>query len=192
MRRGETRVPGGNLSVQRREPTNSTHIWRRIWESNPVGHIGERRVLSPLRHPCTPTPCTVTFLNSQWYHQSLIHFHNPTLKMHFVGFCWCPNCKWLGINFYKTNLNLIIESLCVSQNFLPMQMQTELTFSVLQLKEKIMLVATSLKSFRTHIANISPAFKYNASDLVVLLCFCTEFHRIMLIWAKFILDYVRF
>ena len=43
----------GNLSVQRREPTNSTHIWRRIWESNP-DHIGGRRVLSPLRHPCTP------------------------------------------------------------------------------------------------------------------------------------------
>ena len=40
MRRGETGVPGENLSVQRREPTNSTHIWRRIWESNP-GHIGK-------------------------------------------------------------------------------------------------------------------------------------------------------
>ena len=24
-------MPGENLSVQRREPTNSTHIWRRIW-----------------------------------------------------------------------------------------------------------------------------------------------------------------
>ena len=53
LRRGETGVPGENLSVQSREPTNSTHIWRRVWESNP-GHIGGRRVLSPLRHPCTP------------------------------------------------------------------------------------------------------------------------------------------
>ena len=34
-----------NLSEQSREPTNSTHIWRRIWESNP-GHVGGRRVLS--------------------------------------------------------------------------------------------------------------------------------------------------
>ena len=42
---------GSQLSVQRREPTTSTHIWRRIWESNP-GHIGGRRVLSPLRHLC--------------------------------------------------------------------------------------------------------------------------------------------
>ena len=41
-----------NLSVQSREPTNLTHIWRWGWESNP-GHIGGRRVLSPLRHPCT-------------------------------------------------------------------------------------------------------------------------------------------
>ena len=48
----ETGVPGENLSVQRREPTNSTHPWRQIWESNP-GHIGGRRVLSWLRHPCT-------------------------------------------------------------------------------------------------------------------------------------------
>ena len=57
LRRGETGVPGENLSVQSREPTNSTHIWRRVRESNP-GHIGRRRVLSPLRHilarPFTP------------------------------------------------------------------------------------------------------------------------------------------
>ena len=51
LRRGESGVPGENLSVQSREPTNSTHIWRRVRESNP-GHIGGRRVLSPLRHPC--------------------------------------------------------------------------------------------------------------------------------------------
>ena len=55
LRRGETGVPGENLSVQRREPTNSTHISRQIWESNP-GHIGGRRVLSLLRHPCTAIP----------------------------------------------------------------------------------------------------------------------------------------
>ena len=51
LRREETGVPGENLSVQSREPTNSTHIWRRVRESNP-GHTGGRRVLSPLRHPC--------------------------------------------------------------------------------------------------------------------------------------------
>ena len=51
--RGETGVPGENLSVQSREPTNSTHIGRRTWESN-QGHTGGRRVLSPQRHPCTP------------------------------------------------------------------------------------------------------------------------------------------
>ena len=52
LRRGETGVHGENLSVQSRVPTNSTHIWRQVWESNP-GHIVGRRVLSPLRHPCT-------------------------------------------------------------------------------------------------------------------------------------------
>ena len=35
-----------------REPTtNSTHIWRQRQDLCP-GHIGESRVLSPLRHPC--------------------------------------------------------------------------------------------------------------------------------------------
>ena len=51
---GKTEYPEKNLSEQRREPTtNSTHIWRRVRESNP-GHIGGRRVLSPLRPPCSP------------------------------------------------------------------------------------------------------------------------------------------
>ena len=49
----ENGVPGENLSVQKREPANSTHIWHRVCESNP-DHIGGRWVLSPLRHPCTP------------------------------------------------------------------------------------------------------------------------------------------
>ena len=51
--RGKPEYPDKNLSVQSREPTNSTHIWRRVWESNP-GHIGGRRVLSatvPSLHP---------------------------------------------------------------------------------------------------------------------------------------------
>ena len=53
--RGKPEYSEKNLSKQRREPTtNSTHIWRRVRESNP-GHIGGRRALSPLRHPCSPT-----------------------------------------------------------------------------------------------------------------------------------------
>ena len=49
--RGKPEYPEKNLSEKGREPTtNSTHIWRRVRESNP-GHIGGRRVHSPLRHP---------------------------------------------------------------------------------------------------------------------------------------------
>jgi len=52
--RGKPEHPEKNLTEQGREPTtNSTHIWRRRQDSNP-GHIGGRRVLSPLRHPCSP------------------------------------------------------------------------------------------------------------------------------------------
>ena len=52
-KRGKPECPEKNLSVQSREPTKSTYIWRRVSESN-SGHNGGRRVLSPLRHPCTP------------------------------------------------------------------------------------------------------------------------------------------
>ena len=52
--RGKPEYPEKNLSEQRREPTtNSTHIWRRCRDLSP-GHIGERRALSPLRHPLLP------------------------------------------------------------------------------------------------------------------------------------------
>ena len=52
--RGKPEYPEKNLSEQRREPTaNSTHICRRRRDLNP-GHIGARRALSPLRHPCSP------------------------------------------------------------------------------------------------------------------------------------------
>ena len=49
--RGKPEYQEKNLSEQSREPTtNSIHMWRRVWESNP-GHIGGRRGLSPLAAP---------------------------------------------------------------------------------------------------------------------------------------------
>ena len=56
--RGKPEYPEKNLSEQGREPTtNSTHMWRRRRDLNP-GHIGGRRVFSPLRHPCSPYKLT--------------------------------------------------------------------------------------------------------------------------------------
>ena len=53
--RGKPDYPGKNLSEQGREPTtNSTHVWRRRRDLNPA-HTGGRRVLSPMRHPCSPS-----------------------------------------------------------------------------------------------------------------------------------------
>ena len=47
----KTGVPGEKpLGSRERPTTNSPHIWRRHQDSNP-GHIGGRRVVSPLRHP---------------------------------------------------------------------------------------------------------------------------------------------
>ena len=50
---GKTGVTGEKPLEQRGEPTtNSAHIWRRVRESI-SSHFGGRRVLSPLRHPCS-------------------------------------------------------------------------------------------------------------------------------------------
>ena len=42
------------LGARRELATSSTHLWRRAQDSNP-GHIGGRRALKPLCHPCFPT-----------------------------------------------------------------------------------------------------------------------------------------
>ena len=48
-KRGNPEYTKNNLSGQRRQPTtNSTHIWHRRRDLNP-GHVGGKRVLSPLR-----------------------------------------------------------------------------------------------------------------------------------------------
>ena len=63
LKRGENRNTRWKTS-QRREPTNSTHIWRRVWKSNP-GHIGATRTLSPQCHHCTDGMlCQSTFVGT--------------------------------------------------------------------------------------------------------------------------------
>ena len=62
--RGKPEYPEKNLSEQSREPTNSTHIWRRVRESNP-GHIGGRQALSPLRQLCSPQLCSPSGRSSE-------------------------------------------------------------------------------------------------------------------------------
>ena len=55
--REKQKYPEKNLSELGREPTtNSMHIWCRRQDSNP-GHIGRRRVLSPLHYTLAPHPC---------------------------------------------------------------------------------------------------------------------------------------
>ena len=50
----KTGVPGEKpLGARERTNNKLNHIWRRRRDLNPAGHIGGRRVLSPLRHPCS-------------------------------------------------------------------------------------------------------------------------------------------
>ena len=81
--RGKPEYPEKNLSEQRREPTtNSAHIWRRVRELNP-GHIGGRRVLSPLRHPYSPT---------HWERRQLIEFISSRAEWNDVRYIYLSNC----------------------------------------------------------------------------------------------------
>ena len=85
MRRGENRSTRRKTSRSKNENQQQTqpmYIWRRVLESNP-GHIGGRRVLSPLRHPCSPFKAN----NPQhiWSHFSGISaFSKDT--------CYSPGC----------------------------------------------------------------------------------------------------
>ena len=49
--RGKPEYPE-RTSLSKGENQQQTHIWRRRRHLNP-GHIGRRRVLSPMRHPCS-------------------------------------------------------------------------------------------------------------------------------------------
>ena len=75
--RGKPKYPENNLLKQRREQTtNSTHIWCQHRDLNP-GHIGGRRVPSPLRK----------YRNPHQHH----HHPIPMLKGMFqwnLPFCW--------------------------------------------------------------------------------------------------------
>ena len=60
--RGKPEYPGENLSDLRGE--KRTIKFNRVWEYNP-GHIGGRRVLSPLRENCSPIQYQACFQISQ-------------------------------------------------------------------------------------------------------------------------------
>ena len=51
VREENQRTRRKTLEAEKRTNTNSTHLWRWVRKSNP-GHIGGRRALSPLHHPC--------------------------------------------------------------------------------------------------------------------------------------------
>ena len=69
----KTGEPREKPSEQAQKPTtNSTHLRRRVWESNP-GHIDGMRASSPLRHPFFLLHCTqlLTQLSLQYFTTSL-------------------------------------------------------------------------------------------------------------------------
>ena len=84
--------PEENPSAQGREPTtNSTHLWRRVQESNP-GHRGGRRTLSPLRHPGTPK------YHSSWTGMSAHSFSGSASASGHICGCWAQHRNMAGLS----------------------------------------------------------------------------------------------
>ena len=91
-------------SKQGREPTTNL-TWRRVRESNP-GHIGGRRVLSPLRHLCSPVTQLIlgnciAFFSRYKYILFLKWF--PLLHcMPWGMMCSSGNCWYRNVHSFKT------------------------------------------------------------------------------------------
>ena len=83
--RGKPEYPGKNLSEQSRQPTNSTHIWRPIRESNP-GHWWKASALTS--DHCTNTAPQATkgwdnkdLLNHQQHQVPLVEMEKSSRKI---------------------------------------------------------------------------------------------------------------
>ena len=90
---GKPEYPEKNPRSRDEKPTtNSTHVWRRDRESNP-GHIGGKRVLSPLRHPC-----------SHWVHYTnKFEWTNYRLTDFVSGFQrFASLMKWVPLTLYRS------------------------------------------------------------------------------------------
>ena len=105
----KTRETGEKPLEQGREPTtNSTHIWRRVRGTNP-SHIGGRRALSPLRHPCSPT--FFCFVFSFLY--LFIHLH-VKLSISVSRLCHAKHRHHLELNVVSINQSLLVLSIPIN------------------------------------------------------------------------------
>ena len=99
--RGKLEYPVKNLLEQGREPTTiSTHIWRRHQDLNP-GHIGGRRVLSPLRHPCSPK--THTF---RCRLRPSVHIFNTLSVFSENESIWKRSCTWIKTKMHTYHVSV--------------------------------------------------------------------------------------
>jgi len=82
-----TEMSAEELFFQSRARANSTK--RRLeWESN-LGHIGGRRVLSPLYHPCTPVQVLMRSLKTSG---GLTRGHGMTGRQRGIWLLFMPAC----------------------------------------------------------------------------------------------------
>ena len=107
--RGKPEYLEKNLSEQGREPTrNSTHIWRRRRDLN-SGHFGGRRVLSPLRQPCSLGLKPDQFncrSNVPLKFRLLLEFGNSTYYQYIKPFKpQCPHINSSALPAFSSRIN---------------------------------------------------------------------------------------
>ena len=132
-------VPGEKpLGESRELTTNPTHIWRRDRGAKNPGYICERRVLSPLHHPCSPRisagirveiparnlPWGCQFeiivllfllvLNPAWV-QSVLIIDSPNLALFFISRILYSKFHLVYYNVYHFSLKNFINT-CIRQD----------------------------------------------------------------------------
>ena len=98
LRRGENQSTWGKASQSREEnqQTQPKKLW--VWKWNP-GHIGGRRVLSPLHHHCSPNKKQIFFLCIGWmttWHKVWNYLFYKAANWWLKSSFWLPKSKfWL-------------------------------------------------------------------------------------------------
>ena len=122
--RGKPENPEKNLSEQGREPTtNSTYIWCRRRDLNP-GHIGGRRVLSPLRQPKMEliVACVIllaTAGKSHLVHRSCLHLETFSTEIVRTGVLFRLVCLTQQVQVAMLDGKMRAQAHAVSPRHLP-------------------------------------------------------------------------
>lgn len=93
MKTGSTRRKSFGARERNSNKPISTHLWRWHWDSN-LGHIGGRRVLLPLCHPC--------FTDIVWFLVACLHVFHLWQRLFYCyktayNIMWHTHNLWVSV-----------------------------------------------------------------------------------------------